>query len=76
MAAAGSENVDVLGTKVVEPLAEFVGDARDFISRCAKPKFAEMREVSSVVGVGFLIMGVIGFFVRLLSMPLNQILMS
>jgi protein transport protein SEC61 subunit gamma and related proteins len=76
MAAAKSDSEDVIGTKIVEPLAAFVSEGRDFVTKCSKPNFQEMREISTVVGVGFLIMGVIGFFVKLFSMPLNQILMS
>ena len=76
MAAASDSGIDVIDTKLVEPLRKFFDDAKVFIDRCDKPKFDEMRKISGITLTGFLIMGVIGFFVKLFAMPLNQVLIS
>ncbi|KAA0157911.1 hypothetical protein FNF31_05639 [Cafeteria roenbergensis] len=74
--AASGKGSDVVDTKIVEPLVKFFKEAYGFVDKCQKPNFAEMRQISTVVAVGFGIMGVIGFFVKLFAMPLNQVLMS
>ena len=75
MAASGKSG-DVVDSKIVQPLVKFFNDSRSFINKCEMPHLAEMRKISGVVAVGFLLMGVIGFFVKLFAIPLNQVLMS
>jgi protein translocase SEC61 complex gamma subunit len=73
MAAAGSDLID---SKLVKPFDKNIKEALSFINRCEKPNFDEMSKISTVVATGFVVMGLIGFFVKLFSMPLNQVLMS
>ncbi|KAK7189456.1 translocation complex subunit Sss1 [Paraphaeosphaeria sporulosa] len=44
---------------------EFVKDGLQFVNRCTKPDKREFIKISQAVGVGFLIMGVIGYVVKL-----------
>ncbi|KAK5736453.1 hypothetical protein LTR17_007449 [Elasticomyces elasticus] len=43
----------------------FLKDGRQFITRCSKPDRREFLRISQAVGMGFLIMGVIGYVVKL-----------
>ncbi|KAK3216950.1 hypothetical protein GRF29_1g1467722 [Pseudopithomyces chartarum] len=55
---------------------EFVKDGLQFVNRCTKPDKREFIKISQAVGVGFLIMGVIGYVVKLIHIPVNNILVG
>ncbi|KAF2007242.1 secE/sec61-gamma protein [Amniculicola lignicola CBS 123094] len=55
---------------------EFVRDGVQFINRCTKPDKREFIKISQAVGIGFLIMGVIGYVVKLVHIPVNNILVG
>ncbi|KAF2254723.1 protein translocase SEC6 [Trematosphaeria pertusa] len=55
---------------------EFVKDGLQFINRCTKPDKREFIKISQAVGVGFVIMGVIGYIVKLVHIPVNNILVG
>lgn len=67
----------------VGPLDQFLGGAGDFVKdslwflrKCSKPDRREFAKVSFAVGMGFVVMGFIGFFVKLIFIPINQIILS
>ncbi|KAL1301518.1 hypothetical protein AAFC00_005761 [Neodothiora populina] len=55
---------------------EFLKDGTQFINRCTKPDKREFLKISQAVGVGFLVMGVIGYVVKLIHIPVNNILVG
>ncbi|KAF1966948.1 secE/sec61-gamma protein [Bimuria novae-zelandiae CBS 107.79] len=55
---------------------EFFKDGLQFVNRCTKPDKREFIKISQAVGVGFLIMGVIGYVVKLIHIPVNNILVG
>ncbi|KAH8820725.1 hypothetical protein F5884DRAFT_660571 [Xylogone sp. PMI_703] len=55
---------------------EFLRDGMQFVNRCQKPDRAEFTKISQAVGVGFLVMGAVGFIVKLIHIPLNQVLVG
>ncbi|PSN70260.1 hypothetical protein BS50DRAFT_632166 [Corynespora cassiicola Philippines] len=55
---------------------DFIHDGTVFINRCAKPDKREFIKISQAVGVGFIIMGVIGYVVKLVHIPVNNILVG
>ncbi|KAG0637289.1 hypothetical protein HOY80DRAFT_973754 [Tuber brumale] len=55
---------------------EFLKDGTLFINRCTKPDKREFIKISQAVGIGFVIMGVIGFIVKLIHIPVNNILVG
>jgi len=55
---------------------DFVKDGAFFLNRCTKPSKREFLEISRAVAVGFLVMGFIGFFVKLVHIPINNILVG
>ncbi|KAL1968043.1 hypothetical protein VTN77DRAFT_2172 [Rasamsonia byssochlamydoides] len=55
---------------------DFVRDGMQFINRCTKPDKREFIKISQAVGMGFLIMGAIGYFIKLIHIPVNNILVG
>jgi len=65
---------------------DFVKDGMFFLNRCTKPSKrgsypvvkgfddVEFLEISRAVAVGFLVMGFIGYAVKLVHIPINNIL--
>ena len=45
-----------------------------FLKRCQKPNKREFIGIAQAVGVGFLVMGFVGFFVKLVHIPINNVL--
>ena len=61
---------------VYEQLVKFVADSRNFIEKCKKPDKAEYMKILQACVIGFLIMGAIGYFIKLVFIPINNIILS
>ncbi|KAI4865221.1 protein translocase SEC6 [Hypoxylon rubiginosum] len=55
---------------------DFVKDGTQFLTRCTKPDQREFIQISKAVGVGFLVMGAIGYLIKLIHIPVNNILVG
>jgi len=55
---------------------DFIKDGTQFINRCTKPDRRELLKISQAVGVGFLVMGAVGYLVKLIHIPVNNILVG
>ena len=53
---------------------EYARDGTQFIKRCQKPNMKEFMGIAQATAVGFLIMGFVGFFVKLIHIPINNVL--
>ncbi|GJQ11741.1 hypothetical protein GpartN1_g3532.t1 [Galdieria partita] len=62
--------------EVVSPFSNFMVDSYRLVRRCTKPDRREFLKIAGATAVGFLVMGFIGFFVRLIHIPVNNILLS
>ncbi|KAG4305931.1 hypothetical protein PORY_000841 [Pneumocystis oryctolagi] len=54
--------------------SSFLKEGTQFINRCTKPDKEEFLKISWAIGIGFLVMGFIGFFVKLIHIPINNVL--
>ncbi|XP_052184002.1 protein transport protein Sec61 subunit gamma-1-like [Diospyros lotus] len=61
---------------VVYPLREFARDSTRLVNKCHKPDQKEFTKVASRVAVGFVVMGFVGFFVKLIFIPINNIIVG
>jgi protein transport protein SEC61 subunit gamma-like protein len=61
---------------LIEPLRQFAKDSIHLVKKCTKPDRKEFTAIARATGVGFLIMGFIGFFVKLVHIPINNILVG
>ncbi|GAX21738.1 protein transport protein SEC61 subunit gamma and related proteins [Fistulifera solaris] len=61
---------------LVEPLRQFAKDSLHLVQKCTKPDRKEFTQIARATSIGFLIMGFIGFFVKLIHIPINNILVG
>ncbi|KAF8820498.1 protein translocation complex, SEC61 gamma subunit [Cardiosporidium cionae] len=57
-------------------LRSFALDSIRLVRRCTKPDPREFKQVTGACAVGFLAMGVIGFLVKLIFIPINNLLVG
>ncbi|KAJ6375371.1 hypothetical protein OIU77_000366 [Salix suchowensis] len=59
---------------VVDPLRGFAKDSVRLVKRCHKPDQKEFTKVATRTAIGFVVMGFVGFFVKLIFIPINNII--
>lgn len=59
-----------------EPARQFAKDSIRLVKRCTKPDRREFEKIAIATAIGFAIMGFIGFFVKLIHIPINNIIVS
>ncbi|KAK0652279.1 hypothetical protein OQA88_6918 [Cercophora sp. LCS_1] len=62
--------------EILDVPREFLKDGIQFINKSQKPDRREFIKISQAVGVGFLIMGAVGYVVKLIHIPLNNVLVG
>ena len=50
----------------IKPVKEFAKDSYRLVKRCTKPDRKEYTKIVLRTGLGFLVMGFVGFFVKLI----------
>ncbi|XP_009417463.2 protein transport protein Sec61 subunit gamma [Musa acuminata AAA Group] len=60
----------------VDPLREFAKDSVRLVKRCHKPDRKEFSKVAVRTAIGFVVMGFVGFFVKLIFIPINNIIVG
>jgi len=63
-------------TTWVEPAKQFAKDSIRLVKRCTKPDRKEFQKIAIATAIGFAIMGFIGFFVKLIHIPINNIIVG
>jgi len=63
-------------TQAVEPLKQFGKDSIRLVKRCTKPDRKEFTKIAIATAIGFALMGFIGFFVKLIHIPINNIIVG
>lgn len=69
-----SEN-NVLSAVLEIPL-RFYKDSVHLINRCTKPDRREFIKISQAVAIGLVIMGFIGYAIKLIHIPINNIIVG
>jgi len=62
--------------KFVEPGKQFFKDSYRLVKKCTKPDRKEFQKIAFATAIGFAIMGFIGFFVKLIHIPINNIIVG
>jgi len=60
----------------IEVPQQFLKEGNQFLVRCTKPSQKEFVQISKAVAIGFAVMGFIGYFVKLIHIPINNILVG
>lgn len=63
-------------TAWIEPGKQFAKDSIRLVNRCTKPDRKEFQKIAIATAIGFAIMGFIGFFVKLIHIPINNIIVG
>ncbi|XP_037456581.1 protein transport protein Sec61 subunit gamma-like [Triticum dicoccoides] len=61
---------------VVDPLREIAKDSIRLIKSCHKPDCKEFTKVAARMVIGFVVMGFVSFFVKLIFIPINNIIVG
>ena len=61
---------------IVQELTDFYKSSKNFIMNCEKPDMKEFMTIAKQCSLGFLIMGSIGFAIKLVFLMINNILLS
>jgi len=54
---------------LILPVKQFGADSIRLVNRCTKPDAKEFRKIALATSVGFLVMGFLGFIVKLVHIP-------
>jgi protein transport protein SEC61 subunit gamma and related proteins len=60
----------------VAQVQDFVKDSAMFYSKCKKPDYAEYMKILQACVMGFIVMGSIGYLIKLVFIPINNIILS
>ncbi|KAF8095048.1 hypothetical protein N665_0343s0008 [Sinapis alba] len=69
------KSIDAIDS-VVDPLRDFANDSIRLVKRCHKPDRKEFTKVAVRTAIGFVVMGFVGFFVKLIFIPINNIIVG
>jgi len=58
----------------IQGAIDFAIDSRRLVQRCTKPDAKEFKKIALACGTGFCIMGFIGYIVKLVFIPINNII--
>lgn len=58
------------------PVKDFARSSVRLVNRCTKPDRKEFNKICLRTAFGFIVMGFIGFFVKLIFIPINQIIVG
>ncbi|XP_040992540.1 protein transport protein Sec61 subunit gamma-like [Juglans microcarpa x Juglans regia] len=61
---------------VFDPLREFSRDSINLVKCCHKPDRKEFIKVAFRSAIGFVVMAFVGFFVKLIFIPINNIIVG
>ncbi|KAF8105198.1 hypothetical protein N665_0162s0073 [Sinapis alba] len=61
---------------VVDPLRDFAKDSIRVVNRCHKPDCKEFTKLVVCTAIGFVVMGFVVFFVKLIFIPINNIIVG
>jgi len=83
MAAANKLNLPPFFTDTNNPVGycvqgayEFGINSRRLVQRCTKPDAKEFKKIAVACSIGFAIMGFIGYTVKLVFIPINNIIVG
>lgn len=63
-------------SQYIDPVRQFAKDSLRLVKRCTKPDRKEYQKIAIATAIGFCIMGFIGFFVKLIHIPINNIIVG
>lgn len=68
--------MDFLDDAIIYPVTAFVKNSRMLVRKCEKPNYQEFTTSGMATLVGFLLMGFLGFFVKVIFIPINNVILG
>ncbi|KAG0669342.1 Sec61p translocation complex subunit [Maudiozyma exigua] len=72
MAGEKTENNQM--EKAMDAPLEFVREGNQFLSKCKKPDLKEYMKIIRAVGIGFVAVGIIGYVIKLIHIPIRYVI--
>ncbi|VEU24372.1 DEKNAAC105598 [Brettanomyces naardenensis] len=60
--------------KLTDAPVEFVKEGVQFVRKCRKPTKKEYVQLVRAVGIGFFMMGVVGYLIKLIHIPIRYLI--
>lgn len=60
--------------KITDAPVEFFKDGARFVQKCTKPSQKEYLQLLRAVGMGFIMMGVVGYIIKLIHIPIRYLI--
>jgi protein transport protein SEC61 subunit gamma-like protein len=60
--------------KITDAPVEFFRDGARFVQKCTKPTQKEYLQLIRAVGMGFIMMGVVGYVIKLIHIPIRYLI--
>lgn len=60
--------------KITDAPVEFFKDGARFVQKCTKPSQKEYLQLIRAVGMGFIMMGVVGYLIKLIHIPIRYLI--
>ena len=67
---------EVEQVNIAQQVQDFVKNSYNFYVKCKKPDRAEYMKILQACIMGFFVMGLIGYFIKLVFIPINNIILS
>lgn len=68
--------MDFLDEVIIGPVSDFIRNSRMLVRKCQKPNYTEFTASAFATLIGFLIMGFLGFFIKLIFIPINNVILG
>ena len=76
MAGQGVKRGEQKQNSMVEDLNQFMKDSQNFYNKCTRPDRAEYTKILQASFMGIIVMGFIGYIIKLVFIPINNIILS
>ena len=60
----------------VDQLVQFYKDSENFFTKCTRPDKSEYTKILKASAMGIVVMGLIGYVIKLVFIPINNIILS
>ncbi|KAG5476971.1 hypothetical protein LSCM1_05305 [Leishmania martiniquensis] len=68
--------MEVLDDILFHPIVAFTKNSRMLVRKCQKPNYNEFTTATIAALIGFFLMGFLGFFVKLVFIPINNVILG
>ena len=76
MAGQGVKRGENKPNGMVDDLTQFYKDSQNFFNKCTRPDYAEYTKILQASFMGIVVMGFIGYIIKLVFIPINNIILS